>query len=126
MIRPATSTTRDRKSRSGSAAGERTGPAFSLRPTARAVRAPRTDVKFPARCEMTKQSYGTKVGIGLAVGVLAGALSLSYARADEGMTQRTSPTTAERTTSQTFVVSGIDRSKRSVTLTNSDGERSTM
>ena len=40
--------------------------------------------------------------------------------------QRTSPTAAERMTSQTFVVSGIDRGKRSVTLTNAEGERNTM
>lgn len=75
---------------------------------------------------MTKQSYGTKMVLGLAVGVLTSALSFSYARADQTMTQRTSPTTAERMTSQTFVVSGIDRSKRSVTLTNAEGERNTM
>jgi hypothetical protein len=75
---------------------------------------------------MTKQSYGTRVGIGLAVGVLTGALSFSYARADEGMTQRTGPGTAEHVSSKTFVVSGIDRGKREVTLTNSEGERNTM
>jgi hypothetical protein len=79
---------------------------------------------------MTKQSHGNKVMVGLAAGVLASALSFSSARADEGMSkgmsQRTSPTTAERTKSQTFVVSGIDRSKRNVTLTNAEGERNTM
>jgi hypothetical protein len=75
---------------------------------------------------MTKQSYGNKVVIGLALGVLSSALSFSYAQADQGMTTRTSPTTAERTKSQTFVVSGIDRSNRTVTLTNTEGERNTM
>ncbi|HXU07011.1 MAG TPA: hypothetical protein VN903_38925 [Polyangia bacterium] len=69
---------------------------------------------------------GTKLVIGLAVGVLTGALSFARAHADEGITQRTSPTTAARMTSKTFVVSGIDRSKRTVTLTNAEGERNTM
>jgi hypothetical protein len=72
------------------------------------------------------KSNGTKLAVGVAVGVLTGALSIARAHADEGMTQRTSPTTAERMTSETFVVSGIDRSKRSVTLTNAEGERNTM
>jgi len=72
------------------------------------------------------KSNGTKIVIGVAVGVLAGAISIARAHADEGITQRTSPTSAERMTSETFVVSGIDRSKRTVTLTNADGERNTM
>jgi len=72
------------------------------------------------------KSNGTKMVVGLAVGLLTGALSIARAHADEGMTQRTSPTSAERMTSETFVVSGIDRGKRTVTLTNADGDRNTM
>ena len=72
------------------------------------------------------KSNGSKIMVGVAVGVLTGALSIARAHADEGITQRTSPTTAERMTSETFVVSGIDRSKRNVTLTNAEGERNTM
>jgi len=72
------------------------------------------------------KSNGSKIMVGVAVGVLTGALSIARAQADEGITQRTSPTTAERMTSETFVVSGIDRSKRNVTLTNAEGERNTM
>jgi hypothetical protein len=70
----------------------------------------------------------SKIVIGVAAGVLASALFVARAGADQGMmqTQRTSPTTSERTSSQTFVVSGIDRSKRTVTLTNAEGERNTM
>ena len=64
--------------------------------------------------------------IGLAVGLLTGALSVTRAHADQGMVQKTSPTSAERMTSETFVVSGIDRGKRTVTLTNAEGERNTM
>src|SRR5262245_22363918 len=72
------------------------------------------------------KSNGTRLVVGVAVGVLTGALWIARAHADEGITQRTSPTTAERMTSETFVVSGIDRSKRTVTLTNAEGERNTM
>ena len=64
--------------------------------------------------------------IGLAVGLLTGALSVTRAQADQGMVQKTSPTSAQRMTSETFVVSGIDRGKRTVTLTNAEGERNTM
>lgn len=64
--------------------------------------------------------------IGLAVGLLTGALSVTRAQADQGMVQKTSPTSASRMTSETFVVSGIDRGKRTVTLTNAEGERNTM
>jgi hypothetical protein len=68
----------------------------------------------------------TGIVIGLAVGLLTGTLSVTRAHADEGMVRKTSPTSAERMTSETFVVSGIDRGKRSVTLTNAEGERNTM
>ena len=69
---------------------------------------------------------GTGIVIGLAVGLLTGALSVTRAHADQGMVQKTSPTSAERMTSETFVVSGIDRGKRTVTMTNAEGERNTM
>jgi Cu/Ag efflux protein CusF len=75
---------------------------------------------------MNNASKGTKVMIGLAAGLLTSALSMAGARADEGMTQRTGPGSAERTSSETVVVSGIDRAKRTVTLTNDQGERETM
>jgi hypothetical protein len=75
---------------------------------------------------MKNWSNGTKV-MGLAAGLLTGALWMAHAQADEGsMTQRTGPGSAERINSETVVVSGIDRANRTVTLTNSDGERSTM
>jgi Cu/Ag efflux protein CusF len=74
---------------------------------------------------MRNTSKGTKVMIGVAVGLLTGVLSGARARADQDM-QRTGPGTAERMSSETVVVSGIDRAKRTVTLTNSDGERETM
>ena len=75
---------------------------------------------------MKTHRRGTGIVIGLAVGLLTGALSVTRAHADQGMVQKTSPTSAERMTSETFVVSGIDRGKRTVTLTNAEGERNTM
>ncbi|HMF41806.1 MAG TPA: hypothetical protein VKQ32_14110 [Polyangia bacterium] len=75
---------------------------------------------------MKNSSNGTKMVIGLAVGLLTGALSAARAQADEGMTHRMGPGAAERVNTETVVVSGIDRAKRTVTLTNADGERSTM
>jgi hypothetical protein len=75
---------------------------------------------------MKNWSNGTKV-MGLAAGLLTGSLWMTHARADEGsMVQRTGPGSAERINSETVVVSGIDRAKRTVTLTNADGERNTM
>jgi Cu/Ag efflux protein CusF len=75
---------------------------------------------------MKNVSKGTKVMMGLAAALLTGALSVRGAQADEGMTQRTGPGSAERTNSETVVVSGIDRANRTVTLTNDQGERETM
>jgi Cu/Ag efflux protein CusF len=75
---------------------------------------------------MKNGSKGTKLVIGLAAGLLTGALSVTAVRADEGMTQRTGPGSAERMSSETVVVSGIDRANRTVTLTNDQGERETM
>src|SRR5262244_2003564 len=75
---------------------------------------------------MKNSSSGMKVVIGLAAGLLTGALSVAPAQAQGGMTQRTGPGSAERMSSETVVVSGIDRPNRTVTLTNADGERETM
>jgi len=78
---------------------------------------------------MSNHSIGKKIVIGvvgLTAGLLTGGLTVARAHADEGIVQRTSPTSASRMTSETFVVSGIDRAKRSVTLTNAEGERNTM
>src|SRR5262245_10052876 len=76
---------------------------------------------------MKNASKGTKMMIGLAAALLTGGLSVTAAQADSGgMTQRTGPGSAERTSSETVVVSGIDRANRTVTLTNTDGERETM
>jgi len=78
---------------------------------------------------MSNHSIGKKIVIGvvgLTAGLLTGGLTVARAHADEGIVQRTSPTSASRMTSETFVVSGIDRAKRSVTLTNAQGERNTM
>jgi hypothetical protein len=75
---------------------------------------------------MKNSSNGTRIMVGVAMGLLTGALPIARAHADEGMMQRTGPGSAERMSSETVVVSGIDRAKRTVTLTNSDGERNTM
>jgi len=75
---------------------------------------------------MQTKNSGTRMVVGLAVGILASGLWVARAHADSGMSQRTSPTTAQRVNSETFVVSGIDRSKRTLTLTNAEGERNTM
>src|SRR3954452_23870819 len=115
-----------RKSRSVGGAVAALPLSFSLRPTAPPGPAAPADVTFHARCKMKTRRTGTGMVIGLAVGLLTGALSGTRAHADQGMMQKTSPTSAERMTSETFVVSGIDRAKRTVTLTNAEGERNTM
>ena len=67
-----------------------------------------------------------RIAIGIAAGLLTCTLSLAQARADQGsMTQR-SPGTVERTTHETMVVTGIDRSTRNVILQNADGEKRTV
>jgi len=75
---------------------------------------------------MKNSKNGTKLAVGLAAGLLLGALPAARALADEGMMHRSSPGSVERMKSETVVVSGIDRAKRTVTLTNSAGERQTM
>lgn len=72
------------------------------------------------------KNHRTAIVIGMVAGLLTGGFYVARAHADEGMVQKTSPTSASRMTSETFVVSGIDRSKRTVTLTNAEGERNTM
>jgi Cu/Ag efflux protein CusF len=64
--------------------------------------------------------------LGVALGLLTGTVSVARAQSDEGMVQRTGPGSAERINTETVVVSGIDRANRTVTLSNADGERSTM
>ena len=74
------------------------------------------------------RSNGTKIMIGIAAGLLSGALAAAPARAgnDQGITQRTGPNTAERLKQETVVVTGIDRTTRNVTLQNADGEKKTV
>lgn len=72
------------------------------------------------------RTHKTGMVIGMVAGLLTGGFYVARAHADEGIVQKTSPTSAQRMTSETFVVSGIDRAKRSVTLTNAEGERNTM
>ena len=44
---------------------------------------------------MKTHRRGTGIVIGLAVGLLTGALSVTRAQADQGMVQKTSPTSAQ-------------------------------
>jgi hypothetical protein len=60
--------------------------------------------------------------IGIAAGLLTCALSLATARADQAGAQRLGPS-AERISRETVVVTGIDRSARTVMLQNADGEK---
>src|SRR4051812_12054718 len=71
---------------------------------------------------------GTKIMIGIAAGLLTGALAAAPALAgpNQGMTQRTGPGSAERIKQETVVVTGIDRSARAVTLQNAEGEKKTV
>ena len=77
---------------------------------------------------MKHRSNGTKIMIGIAAGLLSGALAAAPARAgnDQGITQRTGPGSAERLKQETVVVTAIDRSTRNVTLQNADGEKKTV
>src|SRR5262245_54987303 len=74
---------------------------------------------------MRTSSYGSKVVIGIATGLLAGVLATAGARADETKSPRPAPA-AERTTSETVIVTGIDRSNRTVNLQNAEGEKRTI
>jgi hypothetical protein len=60
--------------------------------------------------------------------LLTGALAAAPALAgpNQGITQRTGPGSAERIKQETVVVTGIDRSARTVTLQNADGEKKTV
>jgi len=73
---------------------------------------------------MNNANQGTRTWIGIAA-MLAGALAASPARADQGMMPQKGPT-AERTTHETVVVTGIDRTNRTVLLQNADGEKRTV
>src|SRR3954463_14907344 len=77
---------------------------------------------------MKHPSNGTRIMIGIAAGLLAGALTAAPALGgpDQGITQRTGPGSAERLKEETVVVTGIDRSARTVTLQNADGEKKTV
>ena len=79
---------------------------------------------------MTNGNTKIRIALGIAAGLLTCALSVARARADQGsttgsMTQR-SPGSVERTTHETMVVTGIDRSTRNVMLQNADGEKRTV
>jgi hypothetical protein len=74
---------------------------------------------------MRTSSYGSKVIIGIATGLLTGVLATAGARADETKSPRPGPA-AERTTSETVIVTGIDRSNRTVSLQNAEGEKRTV
>jgi hypothetical protein len=64
--------------------------------------------------------------IGIAAGVLGGALLAASLRADQTAGQRMTGPSAERTTRETVVVTGIDRTTRNVMLQNAEGEKRTV
>ena len=74
---------------------------------------------------MRTSSKGTKVVVGIAVGLLTGLLSAASARADQSGAAQPGPS-AERTTQETVVVTGIDRSNRTAMLQNAEGEKRTV
>ena len=73
----------------------------------------------------TNRNQETKIWIGIAAGVLAGALAAAPARANQTAMPEKGPT-AERTTHETMVVTGIDRTNRLVLLQNAEGEKRTV
>ena len=77
---------------------------------------------------MRTASNGNRITIGIAAGVLAGALSTAsaWAGTDQGITQRTGPGSMERIKQETVIVTAIDRSTRMVTLQNAEGEKKTV
>jgi hypothetical protein len=113
---------------------QRIGAGFSLRLISATGAAIALGISFVSRCEMKTPSNGTKMMIGIAAGLLTGALSAAPARADQPSSQRMgSPSepqrmgpSAERTTHETVVVTGIDRSTRNATLQNAEGEKRTV
>jgi hypothetical protein len=70
----------------------------------------------------------TKLMIGIAVALLTGGLAAAPALAgpNQGVMQRTGPGSAERLKQETVVVTAIDRSARTVTLQNAEGEKKTV
>jgi hypothetical protein len=74
---------------------------------------------------MKTSGYGSKVIIGIAAGLFTGLLAPAAPRADESKATRSGPA-AERTTSETVIVTGIDRSNRTVGLQNAEGEKRTV
>jgi hypothetical protein len=72
-----------------------------------------------------KTSNGARIIIGVAAGLLTGVLSAATVRADQGAMTRSGPA-AERTTSETVIETGIDRSNRTVSLQNAEGEKRTV
>jgi Cu/Ag efflux protein CusF len=76
---------------------------------------------------MTNRNKGTRILIGIAAAVLGGALLTASLRADQTMNgPRKMGQSTERTTRETDVVTGIDRSTRNVMLQNAEGERRTV
>ena len=75
---------------------------------------------------MTNRNRTTRIAVGIAAGLLTCTLSVARARADQGSMMQRSPNTVERTTHETMVVTGIDRSTRNVMLQNADGEKRTV
>ena len=74
---------------------------------------------------MTNRSNGTRILIGVAAGLLGGALLATSLQADQKAGQRMGQKTM-RTRHETVVVTGIDRSTRNVMLQNADGEKRTV
>jgi hypothetical protein len=74
---------------------------------------------------MKTASKGTKIVIGIAAGLLTGVLSAATVHADETKAPRPGPS-AERMTQETVLVTGIDRSARTVSLQNAEGEKRTV
>jgi hypothetical protein len=74
--------------------------------------------------KMKNRINATRMIIGIAAGLLTGALSLPRAQADQ-TSPRVGPS-AERTTHETVVVTGIDRGTRGVMLQNAAGDKRTV
>lgn len=80
---------------------------------------------------MTNGNGKLRIAIGIAAGLLTCTLSIARVRADQGSTMQgsttqRSPGMSERTTHETMVVTGIDRSTRNVMLQSADGDKRTV